>query len=247
MFETFIIYFLLFMIYSIIGYLVEVICVSFADKKLTTSRGFLIGPYLPIYGTGTLIMTCFLSKYKNDVLALFIMSTILCTILEYMTSYVLEKIFKLRWWDYSEQSFNINGRVCLSNGVLFGFGGVIVVELVNPILKELLYNIPTWLIISLGVFLLAVFIIDLTISMYIMTRLKINVSKYTKKDASNIIRKEVQEVLKKNTYLTNRLFKSFPHIKSLNNKDFRSFQELFYKTRQEVQRLKQEYKQKKNK
>lgn len=89
-----------------------------------------------------------------------------------------------------------------------------------------------------------VFIIDLTISMYIMTRLKINVSKYTKKDASNIIRKEVQEVLKKNTYLTNRLFKSFPHIKSLNNKDFRSFQELFYKTRQEVQRLKQEYKQK---
>ncbi len=247
MFETFIIYFLLFMIYSIIGYLVEVICVSFADKKLTTSRGFLIGPYLPIYGTGALIMTCFLSKYKNDVLALFIMSTILCTILEYMTSYVLEKIFKLRWWDYSEQSFNINGRVCLSNGVLFGFGGVIVVELVNPILKELLYNIPTWLIISLGVFLLAVFIIDLTISMYIMTRLKINVSKYTKKDASNIIRKEVQEVLKKNTYLTNRLFKSFPHIKSLNNKDFRSFQELFYKTRQEVQRLKQEYKQKKNK
>lgn len=247
MFETFIIYFLLFMIYSIIGYLVEVICVSFADKKLTTSRGFLIGPYLPIYGTGALIMTCFLSKYKNDVLALFIMSTILCTILEYMTSYVLEKIFKLRWWDYSEQSFNINGRVCLSNGVLFGFGGVIVVELVNPILKELLYNIPTWLIISLGVFLLDVFIIDLTISMYIMTRLKINVSKYTKKDASNIIRKEVQEVLKKNTYLTNRLFKSFPHIKSLNNKDFRSFQELFYKTRQEVQRLKQEYKQKKNK
>lgn len=238
MFRAFIVYFLLFIIYSIVGYIIEVICVSGIEKKLVTSRGFLIGPYLPIYGTGALIMTISLSKYKNDILALFIMSTVLCTTLEYITSYILEKIFKLRWWDYSEKNFNINGRVCLSNGVLFGLGGVVVVELINPILKKLLYSIQNWIIIVIGIILLLVFVSDLIVTLYIMTRLKINVNKYVKKDATQIIRQEVQEFLKKNTYLTKRLFKSFPHIKSLNSKEFSSFQELFYKVKQEVKQLK---------
>lgn len=247
MFQTFIVYFLLFIIYSIFGYLAEVVCVSQIEKKLVTSRGFLIGPYLPIYGTGALIMTCFLSKYKNDILVLFIMSTVLCTILEYITSYILEKIFKLRWWDYSEKNFNINGRVCLSNGVLFGLGGVIVVKLINTILEKILYKMPIWIIIMIGITLLITFITDLIVTIYIMARLNINVKKYTKKDATQIIRNEVQEFLKKNTYLTNRLFKSFPNIKSLNDKEFNSFQELFYKVKQEVKQLKKARKQSKKK
>ena len=92
--------FLLFIIYSMIGYLAEVFFIFIMDKKLTFNRGFLIGPYIPIYGVSIICMVRLLSPYKDDLLVLFIMSTVACTVIEYVTSYIMEKMFKLRWWDY---------------------------------------------------------------------------------------------------------------------------------------------------
>ena len=91
-------WFLLFLLYSMFGYIIEVISVSIHAKKWVFNRGFLIGPYLPIYGFGSLIMVLFLNRYENDLLALFVMSAFLCTLLEYITSLIMEKIFQLRWW-----------------------------------------------------------------------------------------------------------------------------------------------------
>ena len=116
---------IIFFFYSVVGYIVEVTSCSIKSKKLTLSRGYLIGPYIPIFGFGGLFMTTLLSKYQNDILSLFINSMVYCCLLEYITSLVLEKIFKLRWWDYSDRRFNINGRVCLENGILFGIAGII--------------------------------------------------------------------------------------------------------------------------
>lgn len=229
--------FLLFFLYSVIGYIIEIICVSLIEKKLVLSRGFLIGPYLPIYGVGAIIMTCFLAKYQNDVLALFIMSTVWCSILEYVTSFIMEKLFKLRWWDYSEKKFNINGRICLENGILFGLGGVLIVEFINPILKNILFHVPSVITMTIGIVLSVIFIIDLIISTYIMFRLKINVTKYTNKDATTDIRKEVKKALTKHTFLTTRLLNSFPHIS--NNKNSESLKELLSKTKKEIEKYKQ--------
>ena len=112
----------LFLIYSFIGWIVEVSAFLIQDHKFV-NRGFLIGPVVPIYGTGGILITILLTKYQSDPIVLFCMAVIVCSILEYLTSYVMEKIFKTRWWDYSNKKFNINGRICLEGLILFGLGG----------------------------------------------------------------------------------------------------------------------------
>ena len=99
--------FLLFMLYSIMGWLLEVTC-KLIEKHKFINRGFLIGPYCPIYGHGAILMILLLIKYQSDPLLLFTMSIVICSILEYFTSYIMEKVFKARWWDYSRRKFNIN-------------------------------------------------------------------------------------------------------------------------------------------
>ena len=132
--------FLVFIIYSIIGYLVEISSCSIWEKKIVFSRGYMIGPYIPIYRVGSLIISLLLDKYKNDIVVLFIMGMVLCILLEYFTSLFMEKIFKLRWWDYSDRKFNVDGRICLENGVLFGIGGVFVVKYLNPFIFDFVYS-----------------------------------------------------------------------------------------------------------
>lgn len=225
-----------------IGYIVEIISVSIIERKVILSRGFLIGPYLPIYGVGAILMTCFLQKYQNDLLVLFVMGTLLCSLLEYFTSLIMEKIFKLRWWDYSDKKFNINGRICLENGVLFGLGGVVIVKVVNPIFQRTLSLISEPIIIIVGIFLSLVFIVDLGMTIYIMVRLKINTSKYTNKDATLAIKKEVRKALAKHATLTTRLIQSFPNIQ--NNANYKVVRDAIFKARLEMKKLKEEYKQK---
>lgn len=97
------VYFLLFIIYAVIGWCMEVICKLIQYKKFV-DRGFLIGPYCPIYGVGALLITFFLNKYVQDPVVLFVMAVVVCGILEYLTSYFMEKIYHARWWDYSSKN-----------------------------------------------------------------------------------------------------------------------------------------------
>ena len=202
--------FILFILYSFIGYLVEVLSVSLGQKKIILSRGFLIGPYLPIFGIGSIFMSIYLVKYQNSLFELFIMSMLSCLVIEYLGSSIMEKIFKLRWWDYSHKKYNVNGRICLETGILFGLGGIIVVKIIDPFLKGIISLLPEVLVIILGIVLTVVFIIDFIISYYITFNLKINVSKYCNKDATEEIKKLIREELSKHKLLTNRLVDSFP-------------------------------------
>ena len=128
-------YFSLFIIYSFIGWTMEVVWNLFTDKKLV-NRGFLIGPYCPIYGVGCLLLIILLGRFKSDPVLLFFMSIIVCSILEYSTSYIMEKLFKARWWDYSEYKFNLNGRICAATMIPFGILGVLVVYYLNPFVSK---------------------------------------------------------------------------------------------------------------
>ncbi len=218
--NSFLFLFLLFIIYSIIGYFVEILACSIYSKKFIFSRGFLIGPYLPIYGTGVVLITIFLSKYRDDLLALFIMSCVFCTILEYITSYVMEKLFNLRWWDYSEKKFHINGRVCLSNSILFGIGGLLIVEFFNPlIVKFINYLSPFWFYF-ISIILLFLFIVDFLMTVEIMIKVKVNLSMIEEKDATEQIKKEVRKSLANFNLLTVRLLKSFPNMEKINGSEF---------------------------
>lgn len=204
--------FLMFVIYSFIGYLIEITCVSVEQRKLVFSRGYLIGPYLPIFGVGSLIVTFFLSKYKGDIFTLAVMTMFCCCILEYFTSLILEKIFKLRWWDYSTKRFNLDGRICLEAGVMFGVGGVFIVKVLNPFINSFLGLFSSTVIIVLGVLLAFLMLIDFCISTFAIVRLKIDTSKYLNQDATKKIKEEVSISLRKYRYLHSRLLNAFPEM-----------------------------------
>ena len=123
--------FILFIIYSFIGWLIEVVYTYLHYHKLS-NRGFLIGPICPIYGIGGLLLIVLLSKYINDPISIFLMSIVLFAILEYLVSFLMEKIFHARWWNYSDRKFNINGRVCLETIIPFGVLGLITMYFIHP-------------------------------------------------------------------------------------------------------------------
>lgn len=204
--------FLMFVIYSFIGYLIEVTCVSFTQKKLVFSRGYLIGPYLPIFGVGAMVVTFFLSKYRGDVFTLAVMTMVCCFILEYFTSLILEKIFKLRWWDYSDKKFNLDGRICLESGVMFGVGGIFIVRVLNPLMKKFLALLSNDLIIVLGIIFFIVMLLDFCVSTFAIIRLKIDTSKFLNQDATRTIKEEVSRSLRRYRYLHSRLLNAFPEM-----------------------------------
>ena len=163
MIKTICIYILFFFVYSFLGWCLEVICKLITEKRFI-NRGILIGPICPIYGYGVLIMTLFFRKYLNDSITLFILIIVSCSILEYFTSYFLEKVYHTRWWDYSTKKFNINGRICLETMIPFGILGLLIMNYMNPIVFNLLNILPNYLIYILSTIFLITYIIDNIIS-----------------------------------------------------------------------------------
>lgn len=205
-------YFMLFIIYSIIGWIVEVVGLIIHEKRFI-NRGFLIGPYCPIYGVGGLIIIFLLKKYMDDPIALFIMAIVVCSLLEYFTSYIMEKLFKTRWWDYSNYKFNINGRICLETMWLFGLLAVFVMYIVNPPLISMLETIPNILFNIIFIIILVIFLIDILVSLKIISNVKLAI-KSTKKDSTEEITKYVREVLSSKSKLNRRLVNAFPNLQT---------------------------------
>lgn len=204
-------YFLLFLIYSIIGWLIEVINVSWIEKRFV-NRGFLMGPYCPIYGVGGLLCYLLLRKYLDDPLALFMMSILIFSILEYVTSYLMEKLFKARWWDYSNKKYNINGRICLETMIPFGLLGCFAMYVLNPILINMLEAIPNIVSIILSIVLFIWFMIDVCISFKVIINFK-NLAFSIRKESTEEITKRVREVLSKKSILGRRLVNAFSNLK----------------------------------
>lgn len=210
-FEYFLKLYLLFWFFSFLGWIIEIIVCSVKDKRLV-NRGFLIGPYCPIYGFGALIMLL-VSPYKDNILICFTMSLVFCSILEYFTSFLMERLFKVHWWDYSNDAFNINGRVCLRNAIAFGSLGVIFAKLLSPWYFSLInkLNYQTLLIISIIVFIIT--LIDIIISYNAISSIKNilnkDLLKYKNKDVTNDIKKMVSEYLLNYNIFQKRLIKTY--------------------------------------
>ena len=205
-------YFMLFIIYSFIGWSVEVIGLLIQEKRFV-DRGFLIGPYCPIYGWGGIAIIVLLKKYMDDPIALFIMAIVICSILEYFTSLVMEKLFKTRWWDYSNYRFNINGRICLETMWLFGVLACFVMYVVNPPLIKMLESIPNLLFNVIFIVILVIFLIDNVISLRIITNVKLTV-KNVRKDSTEEMTKMVREIISSKSLLNKRLVNAFPNFQS---------------------------------
>lgn len=210
------IYFLLFITYSFIGWLMEIISSIVANNKIV-NRGFLIGPYCPIYGVGSLVITIFITSYKSDLLGVFVKTMLICSILEYFTSYIMEKIFKTRWWDYKSNKFNINGRICLETMIPFGIGGCIIIYFINPFLLGTFDIIPSILLIVISSILFVIFVIDSILSFTTIIGFK-KTTADLKKDSTEEMSRKVREVLANKSYFTKRLVEAFPNFETINKR-----------------------------
>lgn len=213
-------YFLLFMAYSVFGWLIEVIG-KFITKGRFINRGFLIGPYCPIYGSGALLMTFLLNRYVNDKLVLFIMAIVVCSILEYTTSYVMEKIFHIRWWDYSNYKFNINGRICIATMIPFGILGVLGLCYFNPFLLGVFSKVPDSILTFSTITLLVLYITDNILSFRIIYGLN-DITENVHSDSTEKVTSQVKKIIiDGNKALYSRLIMAFPRIqifKKINKK-----------------------------
>ncbi len=215
--ETF---FLIFIIYSVLGWLMES-TLKTIEKRHLVNRGFLIGPYCPIYGYGALIMTIVLRSIENQFL-LFLLATILCSVLEYITSYGMEKLFGARWWSYNHKFANINGRVCLTNSLFFGFGGVLILKVLNPFFLQFLNFYPSTWITIITYLLIILFLLDNIVSFFVMNKvhsLAVTLGGDNTEEVSSQVEVVLRQItanvkreLRKRSILYRRLFNAFPNL-----------------------------------
>lgn len=214
-------YFFLFIVYSIIGWILEEIY-AYLTKKKIANRGFFIGPYCPIYGIGCLLIVWLLSSYKSHPAGMFVLAMLIASALEYFTSYIMEKLFKARWWDYSKTKYNINGRVCLDTMLPFGVISCVVIYVLHPLLMSIATNIPVNRLNILSAVLAVIFISDLIVSFNIVNNFKKTIKKASLEDRTEDINKYIRDVLSNKSLFYRRLLKAFPNghaiIKRVNKK-----------------------------
>lgn len=197
---------LYFTIYSFLGWLAETIYCSIPAGKFVY-RGFLNGPFCPIYGFGALLVIFLLEPFSGNLLLLFLAGVIVTSTLEYITSFVLEYIFHMTWWDYSKKKFNINGRVCLLNSTLFGILSVIAVDFLHPGVKGLVARLrPSYIPLIAGGFFLY-FLGDFIITVVSLLNLKSKLSKLQEALDDKIH-------LEKPSIIVRRILNAFPNLNS---------------------------------
>ena len=128
-------YFLYFIIFAVIGWLLET-CYSFFSLGHFTKRGFLFGPLCPIYGFGALILIMFFSTYKKHNVKLFFLAAIVFSVFEYLVSYGMEALFSLKWWDYTDEFMNLNGRISIFYSFAWGIIAILVINFIYPFFKK---------------------------------------------------------------------------------------------------------------
>ncbi len=150
---------LLFFFYCFCGWIWESCYVSVRQKQWV-NRGFLQGPLLPIYGSGAIIILLATIPVEDDLRLVYLFGMIAATALEYATGAVMERLFKVRYWDYSNQRWNLNGHICLSSSIAWGFFSILMVRFIHPPIARLLICVPAWCVDPLALALTAAFTVD---------------------------------------------------------------------------------------
>lgn len=138
-------YFLYFLIFAFLGWVVETFY-SVYELGHFTKRGFLHGPICPIYGFGALILITFFSQYKKKNMKLFIYASVIFSVFEYIVSYAMDALFATKWWDYTNEFLNLNGRISIFYSLVWGIAAILFVNVIYPFFKKriniLLSKIP---------------------------------------------------------------------------------------------------------
>lgn len=212
--ETLTNYFFIFFIFSIAGWLIEVV-LKFIDLGKFVNRGFLIGPYCPIYGLGAFLIVFAINgliKYEHSYALVFLTSLIICGLVEYFVSYYLEKKYHARWWDYSSKPMNLNGRIWIGNLILFGIGGLLIVEVFSPFFLSLFYKMSLRSRTIFSIVVAIIMLSDYVVSYFVMKLIKVNIEK-SKADNTEEIKKEIKILASNKNILYSRFVKAYPEVK----------------------------------
>lgn len=203
---------MLFCFYSVIGWCTEVIYATVNSGKFV-NRGFLNGPVCPIYGAGVVLVLFVLEPLKDNIFILFIGSVLLTSLIEFITGLILEKIFNDKWWDYSKDPFNIRGYICLKFSLLWGVACIVVVDVIEPLIYDLIKVTPKVLGYIILTISLIIFLIDFIVTvstilkfkkrLYIMDELVSKLKDLSDEIGENLsdgvlVAMEKQEVVKEN-------------------------------------------------
>ena len=213
----------------------ESVLKTLIQKKLVNS-GFLYGPICPIYGFGAIIMFLFLNSFKGQIILLFLISFFILSTWEYIVGWLLEKIFNTKYWDYTQNKFNIKGRVCLLNSLFWGILGVIFIEYIHPFINSKIELIPKEHLFFITTILSIIIVIDVIITTIKVKNITLKLENL--KELTNTIKEKLEQIENKQITLdniqekiddlkirqakikrklikqTNRLKKAFPTMKS---------------------------------
>jgi len=205
--EIFFYYFFYFIIYSILGWISEVLFHLYTEKKFI-NRGFLNGPWCPIYGTGAITMIILLNRLPHNQILIFLAGAILASLIELVTGIILEKLFGNRWWDYSDDKFNIKGYISLKFSILWGIATLILMQFIQPTIEMFLSNFSLPSLVIIHNILLVAFVVDVTLTISSLIELK-NILMELRNIASELNLQKLQDEL-----LNNRISNLATRIKN---------------------------------
>jgi len=160
----------LFFIYAFLGWCTEVVYAG-VNQGVFVNRGFLNGALCPIYGFGVLIVLIILEPLRENLLLLYVGSVVLTSLLELITGFLMEKLFHQRWWDYTDDPFNIGGYICLKFSLLWGLACVLVIDVIHPLIMHMMAFIPDRLSTPILVVFTAAFITDIIVTVATVAKL----------------------------------------------------------------------------
>lgn len=204
---------LLFFTFSILGWCMEV-ALKYRQYHRFINRGFLTGPWLPIYGTGVTLITVAVgdvSRFESAIGTTFLISFVLCGAVEYGVSWFMEKRYHARWWDYSQKPMNLNGRVWIGNLVLFGLAGVVIVHFLDPLLFSLYDRVNLLTREWIAGVLVVVFAADFTVSHFVLKLVKTGVES-SQADSTEQISQEVHLLLSDRSVFHKRFADAYPEV-----------------------------------
>ena len=206
---------ILFFLFSFIGWLTEVI-LKYIQYRRFINRGFLIGPYCPIYGFGVVAVTVLVGGLigrHGTMGETFLAGLIICGALEYFTSWYMEKLFHARWWDYSQKPMNLHGRIWIGNLILFGLGSAVIVWWIDPLFYGWIERWPDFWVKVTAAALCVLMAADAVASHFLMDIVRKEIDSKTG-DSTEAVSREIRALLRDKTLLLRRINEAYPNLQA---------------------------------
>lgn len=220
--------------YAWCGWLYETIMISIQQRRFV-NRGFLNGPYCPIYGVGAISAIALLDHIRNP-FVVFMIAAVGACVLEYATSWIMEQLFHARWWDYSNFRFNLHGRICLAGAIVFGLFGVLIIFCFQPPIAYITSLIPQQTLAWIAGILTVIITIDVVVTVSAMLDFEQALQKLAQ--AASFVKQQVSSISEQATSEANdrlatwkqtvysvlsaqqiRLIRAFPKFRSRDHND----------------------------